>query len=165
MRYVTSTLPTWSSGPRGVLALGSLCQCQCQCQRHRNLAIKKSQGISGTKPTSLCGGVSGRCCVWFLVAMLVAALNSGFCVRLLRAASTRLLRAAFTRGFFVRLVRKCKTPVRMSVPLPSADFKIPLNLLKRAGEQCLWPLSVFSIPASTCCGSGMAAWCSASLRV
>ena len=50
--------------------------------------------------------MSGLCYVWFLVA----ALNSGFCVRLLRAASTRLLRAASTRGFFVRLLRCVEFP-------------------------------------------------------
>ena len=50
--------------------------------------------------------MSGLCCVWFLVA----ALNSGFCVRLLRAASTRLLRAASTCGFFVRLLHCVEFP-------------------------------------------------------
>ena len=63
-----------------------------------------ADGIGGAAPS---GGVSGLCCVWFLVA----ALNSGFCVRLLRAASTRLLRAASTRGFFGRLLHCVEFPL------------------------------------------------------
>ena len=41
--------------------------------------------------------MSGLCCVWFLVA----ALNSGFCVRLLHGFFVRLLRAASSCGFYI----------------------------------------------------------------